>query len=94
MPVEITVDLSRVSAKPPLQALADVTLRWTDGEIIVRRCAVFRKPGEPPWVSLPRLSIEKNGRKTYLPLIEIPQGLKQSVFKAVLEEFRKLANDT
>ena len=63
MPIEIRVDLAVVKAKPPLRALADVTLRWDEGELTIRRCAVFEKPGEPAWASLPRLPVEKNGKR-------------------------------
>ena len=91
---EILVELALVTAKPPLRALADVILRFTGEEITIRRCAVFGKPGEPAWVSLPRLPIEKNGSKVYVPLLELPRELKRRVFDAVLTEYRKHANET
>lgn len=91
MSIEIEVDLARVNAKPPLKALADVTLRWERTQLIIRRCAVFEKPGAPPWASLPRLPIEKNGRRTYAPLIDLARELKQRVLEAVLAEYRKQA---
>jgi hypothetical protein len=56
---EISVSLALVQARAPLRALADVHLHWLEGEITVRRCAVFEKSGEPPWATLPRLPIEK-----------------------------------
>jgi hypothetical protein len=87
VPTEVRVALAIVDAKPPLSALADVTLRWSDGEITVRRCAVFAKSGQPPWATLPRLSIRKSGKKTYLPLIELPRDLGQRVLEAVLNEY-------
>ncbi len=89
MRTEITVDLAIVNARAPLRALADVVLRWSDGEITVRRCAVFEKTGEPAWASLPRLSIEKNGKRTYSPLIDMPRDLKKRVLDAVLTEYRR-----
>jgi hypothetical protein len=91
---EILVELALVNAKPPLRALADVILRWAGGELRIRRCAVFKKSGEPPWVSLPRLPIEKNGSKTYLPLVELPRELKRRVFEAVMDEYHKHASES
>jgi hypothetical protein len=88
-PIEITIDCACVNAKPPLRALADVTLRFAEGELTIRRCAVFEKSGAPPWASLPRLPIEKNGKRNYAPLIDLPRDLKQRVLDAVLEEYRK-----
>jgi hypothetical protein len=85
----IAVELAIVNAKPPLRALADVIMRWPDGEITIRRCAVFEKPGVPPWANLPRLPIEKNGEKQFVPLIDLPRDLKQRVLDAVLEEYRR-----
>jgi hypothetical protein len=85
----ITVELSLVNAKPPLRALADVILRWPDGEITIRRCAVFEKPDAPPWANLPRLPIEKNGKRQFVPLLDLPRELKKRVLDAVLEEYRK-----
>ena len=89
MSIEISVDLALVRAKPPLCALADVRLSWTDNVITIRRCAVFNKPGEPPWANLPRLPIEKNGKKQFVPLIELSRDLKQRVVSAVLDEYRR-----
>ena len=91
MEVEINVDLAILNARSPLRALADVNLRLSDLEVTVRRCAVFEKPGAPPWVSLPRLSLEKNRKRRYVPLLELPRDLKQRVFDAVLAEYRRKA---
>jgi hypothetical protein len=87
--IEIEVSLARINAKHPLQALADVSLRWRDGEITIRRCAVFEKPGEPPWANLPRLPVKKNGKKQLVPLVDLPRGLRERVLDAVLAEYRK-----
>ena len=86
---DITVELALVNAKPPLRALADVTLRWACGEVTIRRCAVFEKSGEPAWASLPRLPIDKNGKKAYVPLVDLPCDLKKRVLDAVLDEYRR-----
>jgi hypothetical protein len=93
MPIEIKLALAHVNAKPPLRALADVTLCFPDGDVTIRRCAVFVKPGEPPWATLPRLPIEKQGKRTYVPLIDLHQGLKQSVLDAVLREYARQRDD-
>jgi hypothetical protein len=85
----ITVELALVNAKPPLRALADVILRWPGEEITIRRCAVFEKPGAPPWANLPRLPIEKNGTKQFVPLLDLPRDLKKRVLDAVLDEYRR-----
>lgn len=87
MSIEIKIDLARVSAKPPLIALADVTLRFSEAELTIRRCAVFQKSGEPPWATLPRIPIDKNGKRTYAPIIELGRELRQRVLDAVLDEY-------
>jgi hypothetical protein len=92
MGTEIKVDLALVNAKVPLRALADVVLRWLDGEITIRRCAVFEKSGVPAWANLPRLPVEKNGKKQFVSLIELPRDLKQRVLDAVLDEYRRKIN--
>jgi hypothetical protein len=89
METEIRVELALVNAKPPLRALADVILSWSGGEITIRRCAVFEKAGAPAWANLPRLPIEKEGKRQYVPLIDLPRELKQRVLDAVLEEYRR-----
>jgi len=89
--VDIKVDLAPVNAKAPLKALADVFLRWSDGELTIRRWAVFQKPGEPPWANPPRLHIEKNGKKQFVPLIDLSRDLKKFVTSAVLDEYRRKA---
>jgi hypothetical protein len=87
--VEIEVVLARLEARAPLRALADVKLRWPENELTIRRCAVFEKVDEPPWISLPKLSIEKNGKRIYVPLIDLSRDLKQQVLDAILAEYRK-----
>ncbi len=89
MSFEIKINLAQVNAKPPLRALADVTLRFSDGEVTIRRCAVFKKDGEPPWANLPSLPIEKNGKRNFVPLIELPRDLKQRVFREILTEYQR-----
>jgi len=88
---KIRVELALVYAKPPLRALADVILCHEGEELRIRRCAIFKKPGEPPWVALPSLPIQKNGTKTYLSLVELTNDLKQRVFEAVMVEYEKHA---
>lgn len=78
-----------INAKPPLRALADVSLHWAGSEITIRRCAVFEKSGEPPWANLPRLPIVKKGKKQFVPLIDLPRDLKQRVLEAVLADYRR-----
>jgi len=89
MGTEIKVDLALVTAKLPLRALADVVLRWPDAEITIRRCAVFEKSGAPPWANLPRLPIEKNGKRQFVPLLDLPRELKRRVLDAVFDEYRR-----
>jgi hypothetical protein len=90
--IEIQVTLGLLPAKPPLVALADVSLRSNDGEITIRRCAVFEKPGTPPWVSLPKLSIEKHGTKQFVALIELSRELKKLAFDAIVREYERKRN--
>lgn len=92
MAFEIKIELAQVSAKPPLRALADVTLCFSEGEVTVRRCPVFAKPGDLPWATLPRLSFTKKGKKTYVQLLDLPSDLKQRVLTAVLDEYRRRSN--
>ena len=89
MPTEIRVELSLIAAKSPLRALADVSLRWDDGELMICRCPVFEKEGEPAWANLPRLPVEKNGKKEYFPLIDLPRELRKRVLDALLAEYRR-----
>jgi hypothetical protein len=89
MSADLTVELGLVNAKAPLRALADVILSWPEGEITIRRFAVFEKPGEPPWAILPRLPVDKDGKRIYVPLIEMQRNLKQRVLDAVLDAYRK-----
>jgi hypothetical protein len=89
METEIKVELALVNAKPPLRALADVVLHLPGGEITFRRCAVFEKADAHPWANLPRLAIEKNGKRQYVPLVGLSSELKRQVLDAVLEEYRR-----
>lgn len=92
MGLEIRVDLAVVNARPPLRALADVILRGSGLEVTIRRCAVFQKSGEPPWANLPRLPVEKHGKRQFVSLIDLPRELKERVLDAVLAEYRRKSN--
>jgi len=87
--METRIDLALVLAKPPLRALADVVLSWPEGEITIRRCAVFEKPGEPPWANLPRLPVDKDSKRVYVPLIEMQSNLRRRILDAVLDAYKK-----
>ena len=88
MPIKIVISLAIIRAKPPLRALADVALQGSEAEITIRRCAVFEKEGQPPWASLPRLQIEKNGKKHFVPLIELSRDFNTRVLDAILAEYK------
>jgi len=88
METSILVELAIVNAKQPLKALADVSLHWEGTELRIRRCAVFEKSGQPPWATLPRLSIQKNGMREFVPIIDLSKDLKKRVLEAVLAEYR------
>jgi hypothetical protein len=89
MTISIKVELALVQAKLPLRGLADVMLKWDEEELTVRRCAMFEKPGVPAWANLPRLPIDKNGKKQFVSLIDLPRELKKRVLDAVLDEYRR-----
>lgn len=93
MPIRIKVELARVQAKPPLVALADVTVQTDELEITIRRCAVFEKAGQPPWASFPRIPVEKNGARIYVNLIDVPKDLKKQILNKILEEFVAVRRD-
>jgi hypothetical protein len=93
VPPEIGVRVSLVSAREPLRALANITLGFQDAAITLRRCAVFEKAGQPPWVSLPRLPIARHGKKSFGALVELPHELRQRVFDAVLARYQQLCDE-
>jgi len=88
----VTVNLVRVKAKPPLRALADVLLSFDKDHVVFRRCAVFERPGQQAWVTFPRLTLEKDGKKLGVELIRLSCELKRQVVSAVLDEYRKNKN--
>jgi hypothetical protein len=90
---EIEVKLALVNAKAPLRALSDVTLRCSGDEIIIKRCAVFQRDGQPPWANLPGLPIEKNDKRQFVPLVELSPKLKKRVFDHILNAYRAEANE-
>ena len=58
--------------------------------IEIFRCAVFEKSGQPAWASLPRLQIQKGGEKTLIPLLAVPRELKERIYSAILDDYRRL----
>ena len=90
----IKIDLSLLNAKPPLRALADVTLSFSEGEIKLRRCSVFQKEGQPPWANLPGISIQKQGKRQFVPVIELPREQKKRVVDALLDEYQRKTSES
>lgn len=90
---KIKIVLSKIQAKPPLCALADVTLCFSSQEITLRRCTVFQKTGEPPWANLPGISIQKNSKRQFVPLIDLSRELKKLVLESVLNEYRRKTDE-
>lgn len=88
MKAAISIKLARIEAKPPLRALADVTVLCECGEITIHRCAIFEKPGEPPWASLPRIPVERHGNRRFVPLVDLSRDLKKEVVDALLDAYR------
>ncbi len=88
----IEIALSKVQAKAPLRALADVRLCFSTQQITLRRCTVFQKAGEPPWANLPGISIEKNGKRQFVVLVDLSRELKKRVLEAVLDEYQRKVN--
>jgi hypothetical protein len=89
MSIEIKIHLARLKAKPPLVALADVILLYPEGAITIHRCAVFEKSDQPPWAALPRIPVEKHGRRTYVSFIEMAKELERLVLAKILAEFTR-----
>jgi hypothetical protein len=87
MSIDLQIDLALVSAKKPLVALADVTIEIDDVRMTIRRCAVFEKEGRPPWASLPRIPIDKNGTRTCANLFDISTDLRRQILGKILEDF-------
>jgi hypothetical protein len=67
--------------------LADVVVKADELEITIRRCAVFEKAGQPPWATLPRIPIDKNGKRVYFNLLDLPTELKREILEKILQEF-------
>jgi hypothetical protein len=88
----VTVNLVRVKAKPPLRALADVLLSFDKDHVVFRRCAVFERHGQQAWVTFPRLTLEKDGKKVSVELVRLSCELKRQIVSAILEEYRKNKN--
>jgi hypothetical protein len=92
MASEIRVELSKVIAKAPLRALADVVIRCDEGDITIHRCAVFEKDGQPPWANLPHIPVQRDGKTRYAPLIDLPRALKKQITDAMLAEYSRVAH--
>jgi hypothetical protein len=87
--INIVVDLALVGGRAPLRALADVAVRVLTLQLTIRRCAIFQKSSGPAWASLPRLSVEKNGTRQLVSLIDLPRELRERVLDAVLAAYRR-----
>jgi hypothetical protein len=90
---QIKIEMTLVSARPPLRALADVTLKILDEQIVLKRCPIFQKDGQPPWASLPSFPLEKNGKRTYVVPIELLGELKKRVLDELIVEYQKKSSD-
>jgi hypothetical protein len=88
----VTVNLVRVKAKPPLRALADVLLSFGEDHVVLHRCAVFERHGQQAWATFPRLTLEKDGKKLGVELVRPSCDLRRQIIRAILDEYGKNRN--
>jgi len=73
--------ITRLSTSGPLKAFASVDIggRWK-----IHDCRVVQQDGKAAWVSLPQGSYERDGKKRWYPIVEVPDTVKNAIQDAVL----------
>ena len=66
----------RAFERNTLKAFVDLELSRVG--IIVRECAWHRHPDGKEWIGLPAKPYEKNGERSWLPIVEFVEGNKEA----------------
>jgi hypothetical protein len=89
--IKIAFDLFDGSSS--LKAFAHLTIPTSFGEITVKRFKVFEKDDEDYWVALPSESFTKNGKRIFIPHVDMPKHIQRELGKKIISEYKSKIND-
>jgi DNA-binding cell septation regulator SpoVG len=79
------VKIRPIQGKGNLKGFASVQIA---GKVTIHSCRIVQQPGQAPWVSLPQEEYtDREGKKRYSPMVEIPDEWKEPLSHAVLDAF-------
>ena len=71
-----------VNSSGALRGFASVDV---GGKMKVHDCRIVKNGNQAAWVALPQGSYEKDGKRRWYPIIELPDAVKDAIQRAVLE---------
>jgi hypothetical protein len=78
----------RWATKPGnVKAYADLKINLLEGNLQLHGFSIIAQPGKDPWVGFPAKSGNIPGK--FFPVVEADGALKEEIFRAVLDAYRK-----
>jgi DNA-binding cell septation regulator SpoVG len=83
-PIKVTVsDMKPMTGWGNMRAFVTVQI----GPLRIKKCRLVKEENKSAWVSPPQEMWEKNGKKSYFPLVEWPQEWNDAINDAVLTAY-------
>ena len=80
------VKLKKIEGNETLAAFADVAV----GEITINGIRLMKEPKGGHWLGFPQTFFtDKSGKKKYVPIIEMSEGLKKLVKEEIEKDYNK-----
>lgn len=80
---KISVEIRFVENPSSVQAYADVTLTFPDGELQVIGCAIVAQPGKSPFVAYPA----NRGNRRYFPVVAVKGDLHKEIIDEIMRSY-------
>ena len=82
----ITVEvIKRIDNAGSLRGFASVDV---DGKLKIHDLRIVQQDGQRAWVSMPQASYEKDGKRRWYSIVEVPDNVKAAIQNAVLATWR------
>ena len=90
---EIKIAIELLDGSSSLKAFAHLTFPTPLCEITFSRFKIFENEEKKLWVALPSEVFTKNGKRRFIPLIDIPKHIQKDLGRKILSEYKEKIND-
>lgn len=72
-----------INQKGPLRAFVDLRI----DQLVIRGCRVVHPENKSPFATMPQTESEKDGKKTYYPVVSLDKDIRDTVERVMVEHY-------